>query len=164
MIYDVCIGCRSVLTEIQALLSDIEGAHYTFCEPGKASIGQHVRHVCDHFKAIFDRDYAIRYDQRDRGTQIETNAFEAQEYIAILVAQLDEIESDTPVNVEFVSNKNPAEHMTMSSSLARELHFAMHHAVHHKAEIKRVCEAQNIVLEEDFTWAPATRAHYQKVS
>jgi uncharacterized damage-inducible protein DinB len=139
------------------LLSTIDRRCYTADRP--ASVGQHVRHCLDHIQALLaGHRSVIRYDQRLRGTAIETDPGAAVRCIRAcrdrLSTLIDE-DGQRPVQVELTVDPHGSSAI-LTSTLARELVFVTHHAVHHEALIRPLLA--ELSLGSGFGLAPATLA------
>lgn len=161
----VVAQCSGVLKQCADLLEGVTQEEYT--APSErmfgATIGQHVRHTIDHFRApLRTRDGdAIDYDRRDRGTSIETQRDAA---IGEVRALLDELArtggEDASRNVRIrVMLTSSGETTDLDSTLARELAFASHHAIHHHAMIAAIASERGIDLPDGFGKAPSTLEH-----
>ncbi|TVQ32381.1 MAG: hypothetical protein EA376_05800 [Phycisphaeraceae bacterium] len=154
-----------LLSDGASLLERISDEQYTLPSPALrgATVGQHIRHTLDHFSAILSSlsGEPIRYDQRKRGTVIETSRSDAMDRVGQLSDALGALDSErSGVQVTVVSLLNPDDPETeLESTLARELAFATHHATHHHAMILVAAEAMGVELPADFGRAPATVRH-----
>ncbi len=125
------------------------------------SIGKHVRHVLDHYGAIFlalDTGEPITYDRRERHVPMETSPAAALEAIAELRRRVG---SSTPetlgagvrVRVMLSADGTEAE---LGSTVGRELAFATHHAIHHNAMMKAIAQEFGQGCDPGFGKAPST--------
>lgn len=129
----------------------------------ESSIGGHVRHCLDHFEALCVGADAgeLDYDQRARGTPIETNRAAALSAIAGLqtrLARIDESGLGRAIAVRAVVTGD-GDVFEASSTIGREAVFVLSHTVHHNALIGAMCATLGIPLPERFGYAPATLAH-----
>ncbi len=128
------------------------------------SIGTHLRHTLDHFRALIDahaRGEVVLYDRRERGVPIETNRAEAIDLcqrLAGAIADLPPGALDEAVRVQIMlaADGTLAE---LGSSLGRELAFASHHAIHHCAMMKAIAEEHGQQPQAGFGKAPGTLCH-----
>ena len=128
-----------------------------------SSLGAHIRHCLDHFEALCSAGESgrLNYDDRQRGTPVETSRTAGLEAIARLSAglwrlgasQLDRAVRLTPMMLE-----NGAA-IEVQSSLGRELAFVLSHTIHHNALVAAMCRTLGIPAPERFGYAPATLAH-----
>ena len=112
------------------------------------TIGKHVRHVLDHYSAIFvgmDMGEEIGYDRRERNVPMETDRGAAQAAIVELKSRLSRGVSEgtawlsRPVRVRVMVSAEGQE-AELGSTAGRELAFATHHAVHHQAMMRAIAE------------------------
>lgn len=129
--------------------------------------GKHVRHVLDHFNAVFlgaDTDEPITYDRRERNVPMETSRVAALATITELRSRLAPAKRpslDRPVRVRVMVAGDGTE-AELQSSLCRELAFATHHAVHHQAMLKAIAGEFGVEIGAEFGRAPST-LHFERV-
>lgn len=167
--------------------------YQTVCKIVQASIGQHVRHSMDHMELAANMAIAIQecsdpsllsdkreihYDLRERGGSDESDMDAAEDRI-IRVEQLLREQAtrqeqqavdtvDTEVDAFFMLSGDHPEEFQLSSTIQRELGFAVHHAIHHMAMVKIIAE-QTLqlppeLLPLDFGKAPSTIVHDHSMS
>lgn len=138
----------AILRQQQSLLQRIDSSVYAQpCSVLKGSVGQHIRHAVDHFRALLflrsesptdQNSQLVRYDDRQRGTDIETDPLHAQRAVQDCVDEVASLGSeDLRLQVEFMTNA-AGEREVFESCLSRELAFVSHHAIHHHAMIKAI--------------------------
>ncbi|MDX2116542.1 MAG: DinB family protein [Planctomycetota bacterium] len=158
-------AARATLDQCARFLDGLRpDAYATPSEVIKGStIGQHVRHTLDHFAAALTAPVGgvIDYDHRERDTPVERAAGAALSLVADLTGRLldlDEHHLDRPVRVRLMlsGEGDAAEH---TSTLGRELAFAMHHAMHHHAMIAAIAREKGVNPPSDFGKAPSTIHH-----
>lgn len=171
------LGAPAVAAAADAILRQCAG--FVEALPGRAyaadsrviaggTVGKHVRHVLDHFSAIFvglDTGEAIMYDRRERNVPMETSAAAASRCVAELRARLQGTNAarlDAPVRVRVMLAGDGSE-AELGSTLARELAFATHHAVHHHAMMKAIAQEHGCVADAEFGKAPST-INYERVA
>ncbi len=127
------------------------------------TIGQHVRHSLDHFRAALAgaEGGCVEYDRRERETAIERDPAAALAEIGRLRERLAgiggaEARSDVVIRVMVSADGTMAE---LGSSVGRELAFASHHAVHHHAMMGAMARSLGIEPPAGFGKAPATLGH-----
>ena len=130
-----------LLSELSAVLTPLDSTTYTArLLPGvSGSIGEHVRHTLDHVAAFTAmRPHALMtYDQRERGTPVETDPRAAQRMIvrlqnALADAQGEDLDISTAVMSTLTRGEEP---VLAWSTRKRELAFVISHTVHHQALI-----------------------------
>ena len=124
------------------------------------SIGQHVRHCLDHVSAFTAAvsGEALSYDQRLRGTTLETDPRTAVDEIDRLFVRLERM---PPTSLDhqltlssLVDVRLPP--VTMRTTIARELAFVVQHTIHHCALIAVLVEWQGGRVPNGFGLAPST--------
>ena len=144
----------------------------TACPLLGASIGQHLRHVDDHFRCLIsnvpnttDPHSLPRYDiYRNRESTIETSLGQAKSSILDLDAdlqqllfenKLDNYQMSQKINVSFLTG---GEETIFQSTIGRELSFCMHHAYHHCASMKLIAQNNGFLeaVPDGFGIAPST--------
>ena len=159
-VVDAAIG---LLDRTVAALDAVTDEQYTAgCDPcDGATIGQHVRHVADHFESLaigFERGTAVDYDRRDRGTPLESSRAAARDKLTALrghIAGLDEVQLAMPVMVRVLPEAGGSE-VELESTYAREIAFVAHHALHHHAIIKTIGRSCGVDFGDGFGRAPST--------
>jgi uncharacterized damage-inducible protein DinB len=127
------------------------------------TIGKHIRHTLDHFRAAMEGAHGriIDYDHRQREVPMETEPTEALEAIARLRDQLSMLAAQrlhAPVRIRVMLTGDGVE-AELGSTLARELAFATHHAVHHHAMLGAIAAEMGIAIAPGFGKAPSTIRH-----
>ena len=144
----------------------------TACPLLGASIGQHLRHVDDHFRCLIsnvpnttDPHSLPRYDiYRNRESTIETSLEQAKSSILDLDADLQQLlfenkleshQMSQKINVSFLTG---GEETIFQSTIGRELSFCMHHAYHHCASMKLIAQNNGFLeaVPDGFGIAPST--------
>jgi len=158
----IAVFADTVLARCEGLVRTVSDAAYAAASlyMNSATIGQHVRHLVDHFRAIADRDEgAIAYDRRARGVPMETDRTAALHEIDRLrdfLRRLNPSAMDEPVRVRIAIDREGGE-SEVGSTVGRELAFAAHHAVHHEAMLGVMARELGVPLPGGgFGYAPAT--------
>lgn len=152
------------LDELADLLSRTSDEAYLWKPSGgvSGSIGAHVRHVLDHVTVLVERpcQQTVTYDRRARDTVVE---HDRQAGIAALrrascrlTAFMDapRDESLTLTLEALVEHGQPP--IAVTTSLARELVFALQHTIHHQAIIALLLQQVGVQAPARFGFAPAT--------
>lgn len=130
---------KDILT-ICKLLSSLDNALYIQPLPliNNATIGQHVRHVLEFYSCILldSKENLICYDGRKRDLRIENDSVFAIQVTGRLMQKLKEIIIDKKVCVQANYSDQDHEDVYLSSSLFRELAYALDHSIHHQAIVK----------------------------
>lgn len=125
------------------------------------TIGKHVRHTLDHYRALldgFDQSTVVDYDHRRRNVPIESDRRLALEAVADIRRRISTLDADAlrarvRIRVMLAADGSEAE---LDSTLARELAFASHHAIHHNALMKTIAAEFEIDTPPEFGMAPST--------
>jgi uncharacterized damage-inducible protein DinB len=161
-------AAEGLLAQCEALLAGVDDASLSAMSevmPG-GSIGKHLRHLLDHYKAMLaglEPGARVEYDKRSRDVEMERSAAAALREVAAVrgaLGGLRGLRAETAVRVLVMADARGAE-VEVRSTLARELAFATHHAVHHQAMIGTIARGEGRSVPEDFGKAPST-VHHEK--
>lgn len=150
-----------LLKEAAVLIASMDDSFYSQPMPAFASgsIGQHIRHVLDHYQAVVNvANSVIDYDRRRRDVRLESCKQLALAEIQQTIDVLTHLE-DGAVRVH--SEVSPSDKVVVEvhSTIKRELLFVTSHAVHHFALIALLLRLQGVVVPDSFGVAPATLTH-----
>lgn len=155
-------SCEQLEVAIE-VLNTLTGHQYRSPDPliNGATVGQHWRHLSDHYACFLGGFGTACVDYGDRGRDARTEsdlAFALQE-ARKLVGRLSELASH--VNNPLKVRHEPADVDTPAydSSVARELEFLFSHSSHHLAMISVVLRQHGIKLPSDFGLAASTRRY-----
>jgi hypothetical protein len=155
----------ATLAQLDELLETLSDDQYVRAAlPGLSSgIGPHVRHCLDHVSALAQglRGGSIDYEQRERGTLVETDRTVARATLQNLCAELKaqgHFSPSRPTDVA-VRLSADAQPLRVGSTLGRELAFVQSHTIHHSAMIAALALAQGVRPAERFGYAPATLSY-----
>ena len=128
-----------------------------------SSLGGHIRHCLDHFEALCSgaATGVMDYDDRARGTMVETDRCEALRSIRRLQDRVATLDASMLTRVVRVTSMLAGDGTSIEalSSLGRELAFVLSHTVHHNALVAAMCKTLGIPIPERFGYAPSTVAH-----
>ncbi|HMQ15577.1 MAG TPA: DinB family protein [Phycisphaerae bacterium] len=128
-----------------------------------SSLGGHVRHCLDHFDALCSgaSTGGMDYDDRSRGTMVETDRSAAQQSIRRLQDRVALLDASVLTRTVRVTSMLAGDGTSIEalSSLGRELAFVLSHTVHHNALVAAMCKTLGIPIPERFGYAPSTVAH-----
>jgi len=155
-----------ILHQGESLLRTLSEQDYTTRLPDafNASIGGHYRHCLDHFSSVLwgmDAE-VIDYDDRARDTRVETDREVALRLTRDLRDELLDLQPEllgSCARVRCEVSYEPGVSPVTTSSLGRELVYAVAHAIHHFALIAVMARLLGASLPEPFGVAPSTRAH-----
>jgi uncharacterized damage-inducible protein DinB len=131
------------------------------------TVGKHVRHTLDHFRAAIDghsRGVPIEYDRRERDVPMEKEpraAITAIDDLVRAVQGFDAADLASPVRVSVMLTGDGVL-AQLGSTLGRELAFAAHHAVHHHAMMEAIAREFGVASPCDFGLAPSTVNHVSR--
>jgi hypothetical protein len=132
--------------------------------PFEASIGQHYRHVLEHYDCLC-RGLAtnvVNYDARERDVELESNVSKAMDRtcnILDALVSLDPSELERPCKSVQSLGYSATEPLSVRSNIGRELAYCIGHSVHHYAIIRLICASVEVNLPSNFGFAPATLKH-----
>jgi len=154
------------LRQGELLLSEISDETYTRKVPVafNASIGGHYRHCLDHFRSLLEAAPAgdLNYDRRERGTLVETDrvaALNATRELREGCEKLDPVLLARPLAVNCKISYSPNGSQVSSSTVGREIMYAVALAVHHYALIGILGGVLGLRLPPEFGVAPSTLKH-----
>lgn len=157
----------AVLDQCAELLGRLDDGAYTASSAAMmgGTIGRHLRHVLDHFRAAAGAAGAeapvIVYDHRARDVPEERDLAAAARAIAAVrdgLARVHGANSARVVRVRVMLDADGTE-AEVQSTLAREIAFATHHAVHHQAMMRVIAGELGVAVPAAFGKAPATVRH-----
>lgn len=158
-----------LLGECAGIIERVDDVAYqaASCTIRGGTIGKHIRHVLDHFRAALDGGSAgmcIDYDRRERDVPMETDrslALVAIEELTGRIHAMDGAIIDGPVRVR-VMVASDGRAVELRSTMARELAFATHHAIHHHAMVRAIAAEFGHELPEELGRAPSTLHHERR--
>lgn len=162
--FDVTGPAVAILEQLYGLIQTLSDDHYVARPVGKidSSIGAHVRHCLDHFQSLLRAIDSRRldYDQRERGTPIESDRFAALSAITEIQRRLVELPAEALhrtlwLTALLIESGPPVE---LHSSLGRELAYVLSHTIHHNALIGAMVKTLGCTPPPGFGYAPATLA------
>jgi uncharacterized damage-inducible protein DinB len=132
--------------------------------PFEASIGQHFRHVLEHFQCVLRGTTCgeVNYDARERNPRIETEVPYAIESTLDVIRKLQAWTESTlkeRCNTTSSLDYHSDWPSIIASNLGRELAYCIGHTIHHFAIIRLLCSHIGIALPAEFGYAPSTLKH-----
>lgn len=152
---------RELLKESAILISNLDDNLYSqsMCALSSGSIGQHMRHVFDHYQAILKMtNFIVDYDCRRRDVRLESDKNLALIEIEDILSRLPHL-IDSEIIVKTEISTSVQEVAEVRSTVHRELLFVTSHAVHHFALVAMLLRLQRIDVPVKFGVAPATLTH-----
>jgi hypothetical protein len=154
------------LRQGETLLAEISDPTYTrkVAVVFNASIGGHYRHCLDHFATLLEASVAgdLNYDHRERGTLVENDRFAALNSTRELRTRFEKLNPvflARPLNVTCKTSYSTSGSQVSSSTVGREVMYAVAHAVHHYALIGVMAGIMDVKLPAGFGVAPSTLKH-----
>ena len=152
-----------VIDQAINLLSELDEDSFTqvLSPYFSGSIGQHLRHVVDHYDNLLNgfSEGHVNYNRRNRFCSVETSLEVCSQSLGNIRKQISqlttqELRQSLSILTEIsISERDDA---LVESNVARELVFASSHAIHHYALIKIIRQMQNASVPSEFGYAPAT--------
>jgi hypothetical protein len=137
--------------------------------PFNASIGQHYRHIIEHFQSLIKGQHPgeINYDERERNVRIESEVTYASIVTCDVLRALKRYTKETLArncrvtnSVSYISTQGAM----FESNISRELAYCVGHAIHHYAIIRLICHEVGITVPREFGVAPSTLRHLSSVA
>jgi uncharacterized damage-inducible protein DinB len=155
----------TILQQLQAVIGCLRDEQYSMKPVGvvQSSIGAHVRHCLDHVRSLLKaiETGELDYDQRDRGTAIETGRAAALAAIKSMrnrLANLTEDVIDQPLRLSVLMTCDGLP-FRFETSVGREMAYVLSHTIHHNALVGTMVKTLGGWLPDRFGYAPATVAH-----
>jgi hypothetical protein len=157
---------REVLLQGLTLLFDLDDHKYSRIEgdPFNASIGQHYRHVIEHFQCLTWglQSGEINYDARERNVRLQSEVTYASVATCDILRVLKRYTDATLASECTVINSvgyGDVKAPTFKSNISRELAYCAGHAIHHYAIIRLLCHQIGVSVPAEFGFAPSTLKH-----
>jgi hypothetical protein len=148
------------LEEIRSLLGQLPSKLYSAPKEilSQSSIGQHFRHVLEFYICLQKgaSQGTVCYDDRERDLMIETSEKYAVDIIDSLLRYLKGIKNDRGLAMHANFSVSTEEKTVISTTLFRELAYALDHTVHHLAMVKIALTQEGIELDSNFGVASST--------
>lgn len=162
---EIIAAAQDVLKEGLVLLSDLGDHSYSLVAspPFGTSIGQHYRHVLEHFQCLLEglEEGEVNYDTRRRDRRLETEVKFASVTTCEILQALQrftdrELARECKATTSLGYNSAAS---SFDSNAARELAYCVGHAVHHYAIIRIVATGIGVTVSSQFGFAPSTLKH-----
>jgi uncharacterized damage-inducible protein DinB len=132
--------------------------------PFNSSIGQHYRHVLEHFQCLMSglAPGVANYDARERNPRVENEVSYASVKTCEIITALRRLTKETlqrhctVITSVGYGSTPPAQ---LESNVSRELAYCTGHAIHHYAIICLLCGEMGVVVPAEFGIAPSTLKH-----
>lgn len=163
---EITRSVEDVLHQGLFLLDSLDAEAYTRPAAGGfgGSIGEHYRHVVEHFTCLLTgaRTGKVDYDSRKRDRAIENDIEYARAVTEALIDDFKRLPWDLFqrwVEVTYTVAYHSEEIESVPSNVSREIVFCVGHAVHHFAIIRLLCAQAQIEMPAGFGVAPSTLRH-----
>ena len=157
---------RASLEELESFLRSLpEGAYAQPVPALEASIGDHTRHLLEHYLILRRSapDGRVHFEARARDQRLASDRGAALEALAKVRAWLDSgcggLSLDLPVAAQTSTDGRLDGGVVCQSTLRRELIYAFLHDVHHQALIAVAGRLLGLAVPAQLGKAPATRVH-----
>lgn len=160
---DLVLASQDVLLQGLGLLLKLPESTYAHVveAPYSASVGQHYRHILEHFQCLVRglRDGEINYDARERNPRLETEvayASNATREVLRTIENYSEAELGRSCKVVNSISYGSPQASVIETNVGRELAYCTGHAVHHYAIIRLMCSQAKVEVPAEFGVAPST--------
>jgi uncharacterized damage-inducible protein DinB len=154
------------LAELEAFLRSLpEGAYAAQVTALGASIGDHTRHLLEHYLILRRTapEGTVHFEARARDQRLATDRAAALQSLAQVLAWLGTdcgaLSLDRPVAAKTSTDGRLDAGVVCQSTLRRELIYAFLHDVHHQALIAVAGRLLGLPVPPQLGKAPATRVH-----
>jgi uncharacterized damage-inducible protein DinB len=163
---ELIAAAQDVLMQGLGLLFELNDRTYSHAvtAPFDASIGQHYRHILEHFHSLIKglRAGEINYDARERNPRLQGEVTYASIATCDVLRALKRYSEETlarrckVINSVGYGTSNPS---TFESNISRELAYCVGHAIHHYAIVRLICHEIGMTVPVEFGVAPSTLKH-----
>jgi len=162
---------REILLQGLTLLFGLDDHRYSQVAgaPFNASIGQHYRHVLEHFQSLTRglQSGEINYDARERSVRLQSEvtygSIATCDILRVLKGYTNEALT-RECNVTNSVGYGSAGPSTFQSNINRELAYCAGHAIHHYAIIRLLCHQIGVSVPAEFGIAPSTLKHKASIA
>ena len=168
---ELIVAAQDVLMQGLGLLFELGDRTYSHVvgTPFNASVGQHYRHVLEHFQSLIRglRAREINYDARERNQRLQSDVTYASIATCDVLRALKRYTNETLArNCKVISSVgySTSQPSCLDSNVSRELAYCIGHAVHHFAIIRLICHEIDITVPAEFGVAPSTQRHMNSLA
>lgn len=168
---ELIVAAQDVLMQGLGLLFELGDKTYSRVAgtPFNASVGQHYRHVLEHFQSLIRglRAAEINYDARERNQRLQSDVTYASIATCDVLRALKQYTDETLARECKVINSvgyAASQPTCLVSNVSRELAYCIGHAVHHFAIVRLICHEIDITVPAEFGVAPATLKHMKALA
>ena len=163
---EIVKAAQAVLNQGLDLLIKLDNASYSQIAraPFRASVGQHFRHIVEHFQAVIwgMRSGEVNYDARARNVRTENEVSHASVVTCEILRALNRLtKEDLSERCDVVASLGygSCAPSRLQSNFGREVADCTAHAIHHYAIIRLICAELGVAVPDEFGYAPATLKH-----
>ena len=168
---ELIVASQDVLMQGLGLLFELGDGTYSLVAgtPFNASVGQHYRHVLEHFQSLIRglRAAEINYDARERNQRLQSDVTYASIATCDVLRALKQYTDHTLARDCKVINSvgySASQPTCLESNVSRELAYCIGHAIHHFAIVRLICHEIDITVPAEFGVAPATLKHMKALA
>jgi hypothetical protein len=168
---ELIVAAQDVLLQGLGLLFELGDRTYSHIAgtPFNASVGQHYRHVLEHFQSLITglRAREINYDARERNQRLQSDVTYASIATCDVLRAFKKYTNEAlardcrVINTVGYSASQPS---CLESNVSRELAYCIGHAIHHFAIVRLICHEINITVPAEFGVAPSTLKHMNSLA
>ena len=159
-------AAQDVLEQGLDLLIKLDDGEYSrqVASPFHTSIGQHYRHIIEHFQCLLrGLDCGeIDYDARERNPRIENETSYASIVTCEILLAFKHVTNEMltrPCVVVASVGYGSSRPSRIPSNVGRELAYCLGHGVHHYAIVRFLCSDTGVAIPAEFGYAPSTLKH-----
>jgi len=159
-------AAQTVLKQGLDLLIQLDNSRYSLIAhaPFRASVGQHYRHIVEHFQAVIwgIQSAEINYDARERNPRIENEVSYASVVTCQVLRALNRLtqgDLEERCGVVATFGYDSSAPSRLQSNFGREVADCTAHAIHHYAIIRLICADLDVAIPDEFGYSPATLKH-----
>jgi len=168
---ELIVAAQDVLLQGLGLLFELGDGTYSQVAgtPFNASVGQHYRHMLEHFQSLIRglRAQEINYDARARNQRLQSDVTYASIATCDVLRALKRYTDETlalncrVINSVGYSTSQPSR---FESNVSRELAYCIGHAIHHFAILRLICHEIAVTVPSEFGVAPSTLEHMNSLA
>lgn len=155
---------RNLILQTAELIAELTEEQYQRQHPalGSNSLGEHVRHLIEHYEVLLASGTGLDYDRRQRNPEPQRSIAMARYRLDGLCDELDALaansRADAPMTLHYHPDDGADEgELRLATTLARELAFVASHTLHHMALIRMLAVHMGVAPSPEFGVARATR-------
>ncbi|WP_196157478.1 DinB family protein [Reinekea sp. G2M2-21] len=159
---ELCNANIEVLNQLKDLIACCANVYIKPTDSAHAGIGDHVRHVLDHYRALRNGlvNGQVDYNFRTRNSPEQTDSKQALDNIQELKNWLAQLESvDHRIQVISEINLHRCQSQQMPSTIERELLYLINHSIHHMAYASLLASTRGVCVPHHIGLAPGTATY-----